>query len=381
MLPTYKDCKRRINKEQFIEKQLKVDGYNVSIFNYVLLGVFNDCIKREMRGITFVFDKNKIYRYPSIHKFFNINNVKETQYNKLKNKKISKITPKLDGTMIQPILLPNDKIYMKTGLSFFKAPQNKQANNFIKNNRNYRDFIKECFNYNCIPIFELVGFQNEHIVKYEFDVILKLLKIRDLDTGEYKPLEYKNLSNKYNIYKVENLNCTLDELLKKQKVDKEKEGWVVEFDDNTLVKVKTKWYFDRHKIFFEYVSHPDVIFKYIVKDEIDDILSVFKNNSRKRDLINQYIYYINNYINEKEQFIKSLYEQFKDKTRKEIALYVHKNIKFPCAVNIVCYLVDKKTYDKKFVIDELKKYILKYKCNKYSNGIKFLNELKLKYKK
>ena len=66
----------------FIHYDLEFDGYKISIFNYILAN-FNDFYDNdtfEMRGITYIFDKdnNLFKRYLLLHKFFNINQVLST---------------------------------------------------------------------------------------------------------------------------------------------------------------------------------------------------------------------------------------------------------------------------------------------------------------
>ena len=58
-------------------------------------------------------------------------------------------------------------------------------------------------------------------------------------TGEYIDKIDYNL-NDINIIK--NVNYSLDELIYMSKHEENIEGWVVQFDDDTLLKIKTDWY-------------------------------------------------------------------------------------------------------------------------------------------
>ena len=68
----------------FYESKFVIDGYNVSIFNYILAQYsdFIDNLAFEMRWLTYVFNKDGslFKRYLLLHKFFNLNQVAESQY-------------------------------------------------------------------------------------------------------------------------------------------------------------------------------------------------------------------------------------------------------------------------------------------------------------
>ena len=80
----------------FSSKEHEIDGYRIVTFNYFLCE-YNFFVKplkdkdwihaRDMRGVTFIFNKDGslFKRYLMLEKFFNLNQVEETQYHVVKD--------------------------------------------------------------------------------------------------------------------------------------------------------------------------------------------------------------------------------------------------------------------------------------------------------
>jgi hypothetical protein len=66
---------------------------------------------------------------------------------------------------------------------------------------------------------------------------------------------------------------TLDELIEMASYTEDKEGWIIEFTNGVLMKIKTDWYFKRHGILTEDIYRENVIINYILTDEIDDVIA------------------------------------------------------------------------------------------------------------
>ena len=125
---TYEDaveiCKYYKNFN-FSESQYIINGYKISAFSYFICN-YNDFAKPlphrsevnafEMRGVTFVFnhDGSLWKRFLMLPKFFNINQTKETEYSAIKNKNISHISIKEDGSLVAFMMLPDETIFSKT---------------------------------------------------------------------------------------------------------------------------------------------------------------------------------------------------------------------------------------------------------------------------
>src|ERR1700691_2388683 len=101
-------------KDEFVVKIDEKNGYQ--IVNYVVstrdtfpeIKDINDAILRECRGITFSLDGSVISR--KYHKFFNLGERTETNFNKINLNIKHWFMEKLDGSMLTPIILSNGDI-------------------------------------------------------------------------------------------------------------------------------------------------------------------------------------------------------------------------------------------------------------------------------
>ena len=249
-IPSYQDCVDIVDSNPdmyFYERKFIIDGYNISIFGY-RYAKYNNFIlpiidkpninALELKGITFVFDDNGEYKhYLLLPKFWEINQYNHCNYNKYKDKKIKNVTVKEDGFLISFLSLPNGKIisFTKKG---FDSEINIESNKFLED-VNYKNFIKKCLDNNIQPIFEYVG--NNMTVNYGNINDLILLKLRNNLTGEFVSINKTNLDG---IKIITEVNKTLNELLDISNIVENCEGWVVHFEDDELLKVKTKWWED-----------------------------------------------------------------------------------------------------------------------------------------
>ncbi|MDY0270207.1 RNA ligase [Trichloromonas sp.] len=248
-IPTYEDCINIINNNPdmyFYENKYVIDNYNLSIFgyryakynNFMLPILDNPNINAlELKGICFVFDDDgSVFNHHLLlHKFWEIDQYNHCRYELFKDKKIKNITTKEDGYLVSFLKLPNNKIisFTKHGID---ETINLKVNDFLSD-KNYFDFINRCLNKNIQPIFEYIG--TKMYVDYGDRKDLILLKLRCNKTGKYLDIEnYKSEG----INMVEYHNKTLEQLIIDCKSEHNIEGYVVHFEDDTFLKLKTNWW-------------------------------------------------------------------------------------------------------------------------------------------
>jgi len=242
-IPTYREC-LRITKsfppKTFYETRRLYDDYKFSFFNYRLAEYkqFREANAFEMKGITFLHHEGVTTHSLMFNKFWELNQYPEFNYDLFKDKKIKKVMVKEDGNLISFIKLPDGRIISKVKEGF-KSIFNKTANQFIQDNPIYYKFIEYCIDNDIVPLFELVG-ENRIVLKYDKNDLI-LLNLRNNLTGEY--IDYLDYDLE-GINIVRNENHSLDELVELAKEKEYFEGWVVQFEDDTLLKVKTQWYYD-----------------------------------------------------------------------------------------------------------------------------------------
>jgi len=247
-IPTYEDCVNIVNNNPdmyFYENKYVIDNYNCSIFgyryakynNFILPIIDNPNINAlELKGIVFIFDDNgKVFNHHLLlHKFWEIDQYEHCKYDLFKDKKIKNITTKEDGYLVSFLKLPNNKIISFTKHGFDETI-NLKVNEFLSNNY-YYNFIYDCLDKNIQPIFEYIG--TKMFVNYDNKDLI-LLKLRCNKTGKYLNI---NNYDTINISIVKEHNKTLDQLLLDCKILTNIEGYIIHFEDDTLLKLKTNWW-------------------------------------------------------------------------------------------------------------------------------------------
>tara|TARA_Y100000389_G_scaffold88564_1_gene85015 strand:- start:3048 stop:4307 length:1260 start_codon:yes stop_codon:yes gene_type:complete len=344
---TYKQATNIVENSNgvFTETKHSIDGFNVSIFNYRLatyenfINPINDLSlnKLELRGLTFIFNKDGslFKRYLLMEKFFNINENKGTQLTDLNKLKIKSVYNKEDGSVISFVKLPNGKVVAKSKASFDSYQANKA--NFIYNNDNYiKSFVNDMLNNEIVPIFEYVSPFNKIVINYTNDELI-LLKLRDNETGEY--INIDNITEEWNIKVPEKFNYTLDELEELSKSVEYKEGWVIEFDNGLKAKKKTEWYFSLHKLFTEDLNKENYLIEKIIKEEIDDVISILDNSPYHdfiREKVNKITNLISKYIDDKSNKVNELYDVYNSYTNiKEFVINNLNSDEFSYVMNLV----------------------------------------------
>ena len=230
---------------------------------------------RECRGIT--FDSNgKIHSRP-LHKFFNIGELPETQMHivetLMKTGHAHRVMDKRDGSMVHPVRVQG-KIFLKTKKSFTSDAANLATSLMEHALPGHLKFCHACLDEGITPIFEFTSPRNRIVLPYANDE-LRLLHIRDNVTGDYvdNPGIYAKLMGfdiptgaEYDLTKFGS-----SDILSSMEHDEDKEGYVIQFDDGSMVKGKTQWYLQLHRTIV-FVRERDVA-EMVVNETVDDYKS------------------------------------------------------------------------------------------------------------
>ena len=296
----------------FYESKLVVNNYSVSIFNY-RLSQYSDFIDNsafEMRGISYVFnsDGSLFKRYLLLHKFFNLNQVEETQYSLIKDYKIKSISNKEDGSVASFIKLPNGEIIGKSKMSF-ESEQALGMNRLYNSNSDLKRFVDWSLDNDLVAVFEYVAPTNRIVLKYS-DEELILLRLRDNKTGEY--LDLSKFSDKIGSIKVAPSDVgTLDELLELSHSVEDKEGWIIEFTNGLFIKIKTSWYFELHGLLTDDLYREHILVNYILDEKIDDVLGqIPETEVDAHERIDKIINVVKHSVGEKVTDILKSYDLF-----------------------------------------------------------------------
>ena len=296
----------------FYESKFVVEGYDVSIFNYrlAMYSDFIDNLAFEMRGLTFVFneDGSLFNRYLLLHKFFNLNQVPESQYSLVADLGIKSIYNKEDGSVASFVRLPNGSVIGKSKMSF-ESDQAAGMNRLYKSNADLKRFVDWSLDNDYVAVFEYVAPNNRIVLRY-LDEELILLRLRDNKTGEY--LDLSKFSKEIGSLKAAPSDvASLDELVDLAHIVEDKEGWIIEFSNGLFIKIKTSWYVSLHGLLTDDLYREHVLVKYILDEKIDDILGqIPENEFESHERINKIISVVKNSISEKVNDISKSYDLF-----------------------------------------------------------------------
>ena len=347
-IPSYEEAVEMCSGEEapFYESKYEVEGYPVSVFNYRLAQYKDfdmpipskpDLKGFEMRGLTFVFNKDgSLYnRYVLLEKFFNLNQVPDSMYSVVKDYKIRYVNNKEDGSIATFIKLPNGKILGKSKMGF----DNDQANGInkiYKTNPDVKSFVDWCLTNDIVPIFEYVAPHNRIVLRYSEEELI-LLRLRDNKTGKHIDIkEHLDKIGSIKIAPFEDDN-TLDDLIEKSKTEVDKEGWIVQFDNDHMLKIKTDWYFQRHGLLTNDIYREHIIIGYILDDLIDDVIAQIPEDEKEAHLrINKIISIVKRSLRDKVDEINLAYKEYIESglSKKEYAIKNRTNPNFPFVMNL-----------------------------------------------
>lgn len=255
----------------------------------------------ECRGIT--FDREGKIAARTLSKFFNVGERESTLPTALKWGNVSRIMEKRDGSMITPVLV-DGKIKCKTKKSF-TTPEAACADEVIANTVGGAEWIARLLSMGHTPTFEITSPRFPIVVRYEKDE-LTLLHIRSNESGMY-----------WSMSAIEQYGCPFpvvqgiqDEFIEtsppnnfvswellKQAAEKTEgmEGWVIQFKDGEMVKLKTAWYIELHHS-VTFTRWRDVA-RTVCADQSDDLKAAFAMVGRPLEPILEVERKVHGYIN------------------------------------------------------------------------------------
>ena len=271
---------------------------------------------RELRGIIFNKHTGEVVQRP-FHKFFNHNEPNCT----IDYTMPAIETEKYDGSMIASTLYDDELFVSTTGN--LKSSIAEMGKDFIVNHNNYLNIIKDFENYTVL--FEYITPKNRIVIDYKKENMI-LLAIRNKKTGEYiSTYEIMELGKYYKIPSIEVKDeLPLSKIVEKVKGMKGVEG-AVAYADNDMVKIKTMWYLERHRLFTNELDKREIAEAFF-SNKIDDYYSLV--DGEKKEELDKIVDEIINLLTKYTNIINSI-EYSKYSTKKELVEYCIKNIPKP----------------------------------------------------
>lgn len=351
-IPSFDECQKLVNENEcFIRKDEIIDNDNsITTFGYRIatLEDFNKKGARNLRGITFDTNTKKLLALP-FHKFWNLNENEYVRKENIENKKIIRVTEKYDGSLIYFFKI-KDKFYCKTKFNAF-SEQSQWAMDIVNKNPELKRSIINLIDENYTPLFELISPRNQIVIFYPNEE-LRYICSRNMKDGSYLFDNFVGIKPVDN-YPWDNIN-TIQNIIQNYYGH---EGFVVTFEDQDMIKLKTKEYLDLHKI-KENILNEKTLVELILHEQLDDIRStLFAADSNmleyisemEKEVIEKYNHYI--------RIAEIYYHENKNLTRKEYAIKAKKeldNVEFPLAMEMFAKgRIDEERFKEKFVLKKL----------------------------
>jgi RNA ligase len=239
----------------------------------------------ECRGITFHPDGKIAGR--CLHKFFNVGEHESVQPHNISWGKVDRIMEKRDGSMVTPVMLPSGANWKMKTKKTFGSPEAALADDLGSLDGRHH-WICNLLRADLTPTFEVTSPKFPIVLKYDKDE-LTLLHIRENVSGRYlTEREITFLNPPFPV--VKNLKMQFcppglpanlvswDILKTMQETMEGLEGWVVQFEDGDMVKVKTKWYMDLHHA-VTFTRWRDIA-RTVAADQSDDLKGAFAMTGR-----------------------------------------------------------------------------------------------------
>ena len=348
------DLEDKVSHKEEIRIKTEPNGFTVASYVMSDNKTFNDEYSRECRGIT--FDKNGDIASRSLHKFFNVNERDETNEENLKWNDIHCILDKLDGSMLSPVMV-NGECTFKTKKSFTSDVANS-CNEFVKTDTKYIAFSSFMLSeLNATPIFEYMSPDTRIVILCKHPA-MKLLHIRNNISGEYYTRDQvQSLAKDFGIPVVNEVShCfnSFSDIIDECKTLEGVEGFIVQFNNGEMVKIKTLWYLRLHRA-VSFLRERDIALL-VIEEEIDDIKSHLVETGVNLDKVNEIESRVLKQINDIHREIIKICIENGELSRKDFAAKFAKHELFWLLMQ--AYLGQEANVKKFFLRNILKTYTL-----------------------
>ena len=314
----------------FVEEKKEIhvrttdDGFTTVIYRFMDSTTFDTIESLEARGIMFD-DLGTVISRP-LHKFHNLNathsgiNSYTKEYILANKDQVRAIYEKLDGSMISTANY-HGKVRLRSK-GTFDSDVVKLAQKIYDEDPAIQYFCEMCIRENFTATFELTHPEARIVLDYK-EPKLRLLHVRNNVTGSYL---YGNLPDIEYCPQVPLEQ--LDEILSDEHLEnlRDKEGYVIQFKDGDMVKIKCPWYVSLHKT-VTFVRKRDIV-ELVLNETLDDVYEAFEKLGLDIKKVQEIEHKVVQELIEIEQTVEKLHNETKDWERKEVALCYRSHIFF-----------------------------------------------------
>ncbi|MEQ8824053.1 MAG: RNA ligase [Filomicrobium sp.] len=309
MINTIDDVLPQINTDNGICVS-KRTNYTVIDYVFVTKETFDTDMALQCRGLKFDLDGRIIGR--PFHKFFNM--YEKEDPSSVDWSRPHTILEKLDGTMIHPVMLGSEMVFM-TRMGITSHAERAMALASPQVVALCRDLLAA----GLTPMFEYTGPENRVVVLYESSR-LTLLAVRETITGRYLPYaELARIATKHDV-PVAQSHGTIEniaEFIADGRALRDVEGYVIAFDDGHRVKLKADGYVLRHRA-LSHVHLEKNVLNWVLTGAVDDVIPLLSPKAAERVL--EYQSLVEEAISQQTAKVQNFYEDNRCLDRKDYAL-------------------------------------------------------------
>lgn len=281
-IETLKDIIPHIQGMEYIGVLDSDNGATVICYQISHSMAFQTMIEKECRGITFD-DEGKIISR-SMHKFFNVNERENYTMSNIDWTQVHAVYDKMDGSMINTGRYKGE-LFAKSKKSF-KSPVAVSALHYINQHLNYIGFCNYCADIGVTPTFEYTSPSHRIVLDYKVEA-LTVLQIREMVSGRYYSFEeVHNLCELFDVSVNKPLwtgeDFDINKAVEFLSTGTELEGYVIQFKNGDMVKIKSNWYSTLHNA-VTFVRERDIA-RLVLEETIDDFIAFLNTNRPKADL-------------------------------------------------------------------------------------------------
>lgn len=318
------DIQLAVEKIKEIKFHRQSNGITIGCYMFMDSKTFDLPEAIECRGIAFC-DAGLVVSRP-LHKFFNLGEKDWLTPEKLLEKEaageVAAIFEKLDGSMIASAWFEN-KLQWRSKKAFHSDVV-KLTHAYLENPKNahIQEFSEKLASDGYTVIYELTHPEARIVVAQDAPK-LQILHVRHNQTGEYVLLDPKhpvhNLIKEYDVPMVRRFDgLSLVNLLGSLDSMKDQEGYVVQFTNGDMVKIKCPWYIRLHRS-ITFLRERDIAVL-ALNEDLDDVKGALKEAGIDLTAVNEVESRLKNTLLGYEAEIEKVYSEDKSLERKEFAV-------------------------------------------------------------
>lgn len=303
------------------------NGVTIGCYQFMDSQTFDTPEALECRGIA--FDERGFIISRPLHKFFNVGEKSSTMLSSIQQRKIVAVYEKVDGSMIATCKMPHG--FALRSKQSFNSNVALWSTDFVHSidNEHFEKFCQEVVRKNWTAIFEFMH-PNQRIVVAAKEPSLQLLHVRDNETGQYLMLDHNhdihNLIEDLSIPQAKTYPLSLKDACQSLEKMENMEGYVYQFDNGDMVKMKCDWYNRFHGV-ITFMRERDIA-EAALHEKLDDIKNALRELGVDVAKVESIEARLKNDLIQISDELESIHEQDKSLSRKDFAIKHNKHPMF-----------------------------------------------------